>query len=256
METTTHKRQKAEPGDDLKFRITARREDFQLSEDPWRIVIRDQWGRTKRTVTPQSCFYDDEGRFYFTLENVRQGVYYAYFRGSVEDEDYDKRRRVFNDRQVLIEVGIATRRRKGRRCSGSIEYEQVWAVSVDGADYLADCDGRYVLTGDGKRIQFTNHTSQEVEEMGKVKMKMTGDEFLRLMEGKEPNQEVNTIPELMDAMRGISDDKTVVEEIEDMQDENEAGESDIDEIFDDDPDFPEDGDAGQGGGEDTDDEEE
>ena len=123
METTTQKRQKAEPGDDLKFRITARREDFQLSEDPWRIVIRDQWGRTKRTVTPQSCFYDDEGRFYFTLENVRQGVYFAYFRGSVEDEDYDKQRRVWNSRKVLIEVGTGRCSGHGCRHMDDVQYE-------------------------------------------------------------------------------------------------------------------------------------
>ena len=49
---------------------------------------------------------------------------------------------------------------------------------------------------------------------------MTGDEFLKLIEGREPNSEINTIPELMDAMQGISDDRTVKEEIEDEIDED------------------------------------
>ena len=53
----------------------------------------------------------------------------------------------------------------------------------------------------------------------------------------------------------------MIEEIEEKQDENEAGDSDIDEIFDDDPEYfpdldPAGGDAGQGGDEDEDDEEE
>lgn len=239
MTTTRH--YSPQPGDDLKFRITTSREDFQLSEDPWRIVIRDQWGRVKRTVTPSSCFYDTEGRFYFTLENVRQGIYYAYFRGSIEDDDYDKQRRVWNNRQVLIEVGTDRCGCKEQEscCQKDVTYEQVWSVSVDGADYLADCDGKYVLTGDDKRIQFTNDTSEYVEEMGKVKMKMKGDEFLKLIEGKEPNSEVNTIPELMDVMRGVSDEETIPgkihEEIDDSQEENEASDADSDEIFADEP---------------------
>ena len=60
---------------------------------------------------------------------------------------------------------------------------------------------------------------------------MTGEEFLLLVEGKNPNNEIDTLPELMDAMQGISDDTTVVEEIEEKQEENEAGDDDIDEIF-------------------------
>lgn len=243
MATTRHS--SPQPGDDLKFRVTTSRQDFQLSEDPWRIVIRDQWGRVRRTVTPESCFYDSEGRFYFTLENVRQGIYFAYFTGSVEDEDYDKQRSVWNNRKVLTEVGTGRCcRRRGRCRQDDVEYEQVWSVSVDGADYLADSDGRYVLTGDGKRIQFINATSEYVENMGKVMMHMKGEEFLKLIEGKEPNEQVNTIPELMDVMRGISDDKTVIEEIEEQQEENEASDDDIDEIFDDDPEYPTGGSGG------------
>ena len=221
---TTTRNYSPQPGDDLKFRITTHREDFQLSDDPWRIVIRDQWGRVKRTVTPESCFYDTEGRFYFTLESVRQGIYYAYFTGSIEDEDYDKQRRVWNDRQVLVEVGLDFGcSKKEPCCRADVTYEQVWSVSIDGSDYLADCDGKYVLTGDGKRIQFTNNTSEYIEDMAKVKMKMTGDEFLKLIEGRDPNSEIDTIPELMDAMHGISDDTTVIDEIDEQVDEDTPG---------------------------------
>ncbi len=56
-------------------------------------------------------------------------------------------------------------------------------------------------------------------------MKMTGDEFLQLIEGREPNGEVNTIPEMMDAAHGISDDTTIKDEIED-----EVQESDVERV--------------------------
>ena len=52
-------------------------------------------------------------------------------------------------------------------------------------------------------------------------MKMTGDEFLQFMEGRNPDGTIDTIPELMDAAQGISDDGTTIKgEIEDEMDEN------------------------------------
>ena len=75
--------------------------------------------------------------------------------------------------------------------------------------------------------------------MGKIKMQMTGEEFLRLIEGRDPNGEVNTIPEMMAAMEGISDDETIKgeiqEEIDENDQENEASDDDIDQIFEQNP---------------------
>ncbi len=72
--------------------------------------------------------------------------------------------------------------------------------------------------------------------MGKVKLKMTGEQFLQLIEGKDPNGAVNTIPELMQVMTGVDDQETIPQriqdEIDDNEEENEATDSDIDEIFD------------------------
>ena len=116
-----------------------------------------------------------------------------------------------------------------------MKYEQVWSVSIDGADYLADCDGRYVLTAEGYRIQFSNDVSEIVEDMGKVKMKMTGDEFLKKWEGRDPNGVVDTIPEMEDVMHGISDEETIHEhtehQIEEELEEEAATNEDIDEMF-------------------------
>ncbi len=228
------------PGTDLKFRVTTEIPDFHLSEDSFEIVVRDKYKRVVARFTKNDCFYDDQGQFYFTLSKVRSGWYYAFFTAQLEDEDYDDQRAQYNDVQPLCIVGYcekhAPRLPDCDHGEHKVHYEQVWSVNVDGEDYLADCYGRYVYTSDGKRIQFTNATSEYVEEMGKVKMKMTGEEFLKIWEQRDPNSEVNTIPELMDVMRGVTDEETIPEkiqqEIDENQEENEAADSDIDEIFD------------------------
>lgn len=226
----------AYPGQDLKYRITTTKQDFTLAEDRFAIIIKNSYGRIMARITKNDCFYDTQGRWYFALENMAASVYTAYFLGGYEDEDYDKQKRVWTDVQLLAVVD----ERGGRRVRKSmrrhrVKYEQVWSVSVDGEDYLADCYGRYIYTSDGKRIQFTNQTSEIVEDMGKVKMNMTGEEFLKMWEQREPNSEVNTIPEMMDVMRGISDNETIPQkiqqEIDENEQENEASDADIDEIF-------------------------
>lgn len=212
------------PGTDIKFRVTTEIPDFQLSEDGFEIVVLDRYKRMVARITKNDCFYDSEGNWYFTLSKVRTGWYYAFFTAQRQDEDYDDQRAQYNDVQPLCVVGYCEKHAphlhdcdKGHH---KVHYEQVWSVSVDGEDYLADCYGRYVYGSDNKRIQFTNATSEYVEEMGKVKMKMTGEEFLRQWEGRSENGKMDTVPELYDAMQGISDDKTVIDEIDDQIEED------------------------------------
>ena len=200
-------------------------------------VVKNSYGRVVARITKNDCFYDSEARWYFALENVKEGEHTAVFIGAYEDEDYDKQRRVWTDRQPLF-VGTedCQTSHKLHACDGHpVRYEQVWDVSVDGEDYLADCDGNYVYASDGKRIQFSNQLSDIVEDMGKVKMKMTGEEFLKKWEGRDPNGEIDTIPEMFDAAQGISDDETIPQriqkDIDEHDEENEASDADIDEIF-------------------------
>ena len=218
------------PGCNLKFRLTATKDDFTLASDKWNIVIKNNLGRTTHRITKKDCYYDTEGRWYFNILNPQPGTYTAIFVGAYEDEDYPEDRRIWTDRQVLF----VCRKRHPSACP--VQYEQVWACSVNGDDYLADCYGRYILTAEGDRIQFTNNLSNEVEEMGKVKLKMTGEQFVQLIEGKDPNGAVNTIPELMQVMTGVDDKETIPQKIQDEidenEEENEATDSDIDEIFD------------------------
>lgn len=212
------------PGTDIKFRITTEIPDFQLSEGNFRVVVKDGYGRVVANLTKNDCFYDDQGQFYFTIEKVRCGWYFAFFTAYREDEDYDDQTAAYTDSQPLCCVGYCEKHAPQiHDCdegNHKVHYEQVWSVSIDGADYLADCYGRYIYTSDGKRIQFSNQTSQYVEDMGKIQMQMTGEEFLQFMEGRDKNGEINTIPEMFDAAQGISDDETIKGEIEDEMDEN------------------------------------
>lgn len=227
------------PGCNLKFRLTVTKDDFTLASDKWNIVIKNNLGRTTHRITKKDCYCDTEGRFYFNILNPQVGTYTAIFVGAYEDEDYPEDRRIWTDRQVLFvcrEGCMMRQRRQHHPSDCHVQYEQVWACSVNGNEYLCDCYGRYILTAEGDRIQFTNNLSNEVEEMGKVKMQMTGEDFLKLIEGKDSNGAVNTIPELMQVMTGVDDKETIPQriqdEIDDNDEENEATDSDIDEIFD------------------------
>lgn len=209
------------PGTDLKFRITTTQPDFDLSEDTFEIKVKDRYGRVRYDIKKSDCFWDDQGNWYFVMDNVRTGIYSAWFHGRYEDEDYDDQRRDFTDVQELCRVNYP----KGlcRRCHKHVvQYEQVWTVSVDGEDYLCDCNGKYILTAEGDRICFKNNKQEIIEDMGKVRMKMTGDEFLQFMEGTNPDGKIDTIPEMMAAAQGISDDETIQHEVQE-QIEEEAG---------------------------------
>ena len=209
------------PGTDLKFRITTTQPDFNLSEDNFEIKIKDQYNRVRQVVTKSDCFWDDQGNWYFVMDDVKTGIYFAWFHGRYEDEDYDDQRRDFTDVQELCRVNYHAAPRHHRH-KHVVQYEQVWTVSIDGEDYLADCDGNYVLTSDGNRICFKNNKQEIIDDMGKVRMKMTGDEFLQFMEGRNLDGTINTIPEMMDAARGISDDETIQHDVQE-QIEQEAG---------------------------------
>lgn len=230
---------------DVKFQITTTYDDFTLAGDPFTITVKDRYGRVVRTMGRDDCFWDDDFRFYFTLENVRRGVYYAYFTGSYEDEDYDKQRATVSDAQVLLTVPSCVLDKDcenikfiGRKqcCRHKVHYRVVTTVSIDGEEYLCGSDGKYILTSDGKRICFTSAKSKEIEDMGKVRLDtLTGDEFKMLIEGRNPNGSIDTIPEMLDAANGIDEDETIqhyVDEcIEAALEQEAATDEDIDEMF-------------------------
>lgn len=219
----------------MKFRVTPHIQDFQISEDPFQIVVKNQLGQVKYRIPRGDCFWDSEGRWYFSIEHVQEGLYEAIFMAGIEDDDFDKQRCVVVDRRPLTAVGRYTMPPKPHG-TPRVEYEQVWIVSIDGDEYLCDCDGRYILTADDKRICFKSDKAQEIEDMGKVRLKtMTGDEFKQFVEGKNPNGEIDTLPEMLDAAKGIGDEETIHEhtehQIEEELEEEAATNDDIDEMF-------------------------
>lgn len=232
------------PGMDVKFMVETFFDDFQLTEDDFEIKVMDPYGRT-RTLQKDDCFWDTDGRYYITLEKLLRGTYHAYFRGSYEDDDYDKQQAVVTDAQRLLTVpspALACGCEKeyiGKdncRCRHRVRYTLVWTVSIDGDDYLCDCDGKYILTSDGKRICFKSDKAKQIEEMGKVRLDtLTGEQFKQLIEGRNPNNEIDTLPEMLDAAQGISDEETIHEhtehQIEQELEEEAATNEDIDEMF-------------------------
>lgn len=219
-------------GADVKFQITTEFENFQLTEDDFKIVIKDRWGRTRCTIVKDDCFYDSDGRYYFTIENVRNGIYQACFFGKYEDNDYDKQKAVITDKQQLFVVpscvdgcNCGNNNQEGCKCqcSHGVHYMLVTTVSVDGEDYLCGSDGKYIFTSDGKRISFKSDLSKKIDDMGKVILDtMTGEEFKQFIEGRKPDGTINTVQEILDATQGIGDESTIKQEIEKDIDETEV----------------------------------
>lgn len=215
------------PGMDVKFKISTEYEDFLLTSDPFEIVVKDHIGRVYQTIKKNDCFWDKDGCYYFTLENVRQGQYIAFFRGDYEDDDYNDQRATVTDQQFLMDVPGCVRdchchdsNFAVSPCCHKVHYQLVTTVSIDGEDYLADCDGKYILTSDGNRICFKNDKQQQIEDMGKVRLDtLTGDQFKQLIEGRSMDGTINTVPELFDAVRDVPDTETVREATEQTYDE-------------------------------------
>lgn len=195
-------------GSDLKFMVAMQIAGFTLATDSFVIVVKNGYGRVVRQIPRSECFFDSDQRPYFTLENMQNGIYFAIFLGGVADDDYTKQTAIVTDYQYLTTVGgVARSPEQGHQ----VRYTQVQVESVDTASYLADMDGNYILTSDGKRIEL--NVNNPIESMSKVQLQMTGNQFKQLIEGRSQDGTVNTVPEVLDTMSGIPDTETVKGEI-------------------------------------------
>ena len=150
-------------GSDLKFKVNADIPGFTLADNDFSIAVKNRWGHVECTIGKDEMFQDQEGNWYFTLENVRRGTYYAELTAVSPDDDYDKFTRRIVDRQLLCVVAAGFGRggcpaKVANGCQGnkegmSVAYRQVWTVNLDDGVYLADKDGHLIYTEDGKRIQ-------------------------------------------------------------------------------------------------------
>ena len=65
-----------------------------------------------------------------------------------------------------------------------------------------------------------------------TRLSMTGEEFKRLIEQPNPDGVIDTLPEMMRAMQGISDDgETIDDKVQQAMDSRVGTEQDVDEIF-------------------------
>lgn len=221
-------------GQDLKFKTTSEFPNFSLAENDFSIIIKNQFGRVVYRIKKEQCLVDSDGNYYFGVEKVCDGSYTAFFKGVVSDGDYEKQTATITDEQPIFTVGVRNGNEENTIFGSDkhkVHYEQVYVVNVDGDEYLADVDGNLFYTSDGKKIAFKNGTRGEDDK--KIRLNMTGEQFKQLIEGRNPDGRIDTLQEMLDAAEGISDDKTINEEIDEKQEENEASDSDIDEIFDD-----------------------
>ena len=226
-------------GTHLKFFVSIEADGFLMSRDPWTIEIRDSFHRLALSIDKGECYRDTLGNWYFNMNAVPTGSYIAHTKISIPDEDFDPQQyMVITDKTHVVDVGLHSCQKPYRPCHCECETEgiittitRVWSKSIDGADYLADKDGNYIYTSDGRRIQFIVQNEINDANMGKVQLNMTGEQFKQLIEGNDPNGQINTLPEALAAMQGISDDGSTIEEsmTSNLTDE------DMEKWFDDDP---------------------
>lgn len=199
---------------DLKFKVVCSLKDFSLADDDFVITIQSEW--QKVTVPKDGTFRDKEGNFYFILEGLAAGTYKATFCAQIADADFPDYQQAVTDRQTLCIIGGAAGRFPCACDDGEehfVTYERIMTANVGGQTFLQDADGRYILDANGERIRLEQPSQAATVEKG-YKIDLTGEELNTLLTGRKSDGTVNTIPELMDEMEGISDDSRLKDEFE------------------------------------------
>lgn len=147
------------PHTNLKYQVVITADGFDQKTDPWDVVVRNQFHRVSLDINPDDCIRDTEGNFYFTFVDAPLGKYYATTTVNIPDDDYEDGYMVITDRQHLEDVGICSCHKTPCQCACvtdgvRVTFKRVFTQNLDGNEYLADMDGNFILTSDGKRIAF------------------------------------------------------------------------------------------------------
>lgn len=196
-------------GTDLKYKVTAQIPGFSLKNDMFSVTVKNRWGQVKYIKEKEDMLTDDDGNFYFTLEDVQRGFYYATFNACREDTDFEDDIQNIVDTQPLVKVGQCGCEYDEHACETEgavVAYQRVWTVCIDGYLYLADSEGTPILDSEGNRIY--------LKSTGKVKkayetLDITAHELNELLTKRNKDGKINTIPEMLDAAGGLPEDTEV-----------------------------------------------
>lgn len=208
-------------GTDLKYKVTATWDGFDMSMDDFSLSIENRFGIVVSTIAKEDMFIGTDSNYYFVIEGLKSGIYYAQFTAGKSDTDYSDSVQHVVNRQFLVAIGTEYTEDGSDSTDGlTVVYERVWTVSVNGEIYLTDSEGNYITDVNGNYIILTR-TGTETSSF--VRLSMTGDQIKELLEGTNSDGKINTIPEVMEAMSGFSDDTSygisTEENISDMMDE-------------------------------------
>ena len=198
------------PGTDLKFKVTAQITGFTMEQDDFSIIIKNGFGQVKYIVKKNEMLRDDAGGFYFTMDQVQQGTYYATFKAHREDTDFENDVQSIVDRQPLVSVGYCDSRDGGEHVCETdgavVAYRRVWTVCIEGYIYLAESDGTPILDANGERI-YLKATGKESS--ARQTLDLTADELNTLLTKRNQNGKVDTLPELLDVAGGMDENTEV-----------------------------------------------
>ena len=210
-------------GTDLKFQVTAKLPGFTMKHDDFSIIVKNRWGQVKYIIEKDDMLKDDSDNFYFILTDVHGGSYYAVFTAHRSDTDYEDDIQRVVDKQLLCVVGggCDCGNDSGCGCDDgtdgmAVAYKRVWTVCINGYIFLAESDGTPILDCNGEKIYL--RTTRE-DESHSVPLDMTSAEFKELIEGRNQNGTIDTVPEALDAMAGLEENTEYSEVTEEDVDE-------------------------------------
>lgn len=194
-------------GTDLKFKMSASVVGFHLKYDNFCVVIKNRWNQVKYIIEKSDMLTDNSGNYYFMITNVQKGVYYAELTVERNDNDFDSGIQHMVDRQYLVSVDSEEFFDENTSTEGmAVAYQRVWYVNVGGYVYLAESDGTPILDADGNRIYLRSSGSDESAD---VHLDITVKQLKELLEGKNDNGKIDTIPEMVDTLGGMEENTEV-----------------------------------------------
>ena len=191
------------PGTDLKFKVSAIGRGMTLADNDFTLVVKNGYGRVMLVADKQDMLTDSAGGFYFTMSAVPSGSYTAILTIAKVDINFDGARQHIVDQSPLCTVSGSNVKMGGPGTDGLVVcYERIWTVNIGDGVYLCDVNGNPILDVDGNPIILQEQGSEQSD----VRLSMTAEEFKQLIEGRNKNGKIDTLPEVMDAVEDIGDD--------------------------------------------------